>query len=153
MFGPPERCFGHVETADEWMAALANGNLFLPWNIGALYYQYGYDEFKRLLLDMMRHVRPIPRAFETNAPEMVEMFLAPCGGGAHMLQLINLTGFNGMTFFEPPAIADIEVRLTDIAPAEIHELTETGLQPVSPSRCLHISLRKGELYKAFLLRS
>ena len=151
MYGPPERCFGHTDT-NECLAAVGNGNILVPWNIAGLFYQYGYDEFKRILLDMMRSVRPIPHEFETNAPEMVEMFFAKSGASAYMLQLVNLTGFNGATFFESLSIPDIRVHFLNIRPKSIEELTASGRQAVATSDTVHVGFKRGELYKSFLVR-
>jgi len=147
-YGPPERCYGHVET-DKPMAAVKNGNLYVNWEIGSLYYNLGYDEFKTLFLGLMRKVRPIPRNFETDAPEMVEMFFSKIDESTYMLQMINMTGYNGMTFFKPLAV-DFEVKFNDIIPKEVQEMHESGLKQISCNGKLNVHL--SDLYKAFLVR-
>ncbi|MDI6618082.1 MAG: family 10 glycosylhydrolase [Clostridiales bacterium] len=150
-FGPPERCFGHKNT-DEMMASFGHGgNIYIPWGIGTLYYKYGYGEFRRLMLDIMSKAKPIPRAFNTNAPEMVEMFFAKCDASTYMLQLINLTSFNGMTFFKPFKLNNIDVTFNEIAPKSIEELTESGKKPVSYDGKMIISMDEAEIYKAFII--
>lgn len=152
MFGPPERCFGHKDTDEMMVSYRQDGRIYIPWGIGALYYKYGYDEFKKLMLDIMKKAKPIPRAFETNAPEMMEMFFAKCDENTYMLQLVNLTGFNGMTFFEALKVDDIDVTFNNIEPKSIVELTETGEVPVEYEGKMTTTMEKGELYKAYLIR-
>ena len=149
-YGPPERCFGHQNTSEK-LAACKNGNVYLPWEIGSLYYLHGYSEFKRLYLNLMRMLKPIPRAFLTDAPEMVEMFFAQIDEQTYMFQLINLTGFNGSTFFDALPL-QCNVRFTDITPSSIEELTPHGLQSVPYNNGMHISVLANELYKAFLIK-
>ena len=152
-FGPPERCYGHEETDEPMMAEFRNKNLYVPWNIGTLYYKLGYDEFKRLLLDAMSSIRTLPRLFETNAPEMVEIFFAECEPSVYLLQMINMTGWNGMTFFEPWALDGMEVRFTGISPVSAEVMTEEGLKPVPlENGCLKCPMKKGQLYQALKIQ-
>ncbi|WP_101908424.1 hypothetical protein [Marasmitruncus massiliensis] len=149
-FGPPERCFGHRDT-DQSLAAYKNGNIYLPWEIGSLYYHHGYDEFKRIYLDLMRKVKPIPRAFETDAPEMVEMFFAKIDASTYMLQIINMTGYNGITYFAPIPL-NFQVRFTQIQPKSVEELTLQKIKPAVYTDRLMVSTSNRELYKSFLIK-
>lgn len=151
MFGPPERCYGHQVTEESMVTKSAGGNIYFPWSPGELYYQHGYDEFKRLLLDVVDFSGA--KTFETNAPEMVEMFLDSCDASTYMLQMINLTGFNGTSFFEPLAVSDIFVKLTHIEVASVYEMTEDGLEEVGYDGELKFSMNKGKIYKAFLIKT
>lgn len=152
MFGPPERCFGHMATEDYMMGIAGGKNLYVPWNIGTLYYKLGYDVFKKLLLDAMKYVRPLPEAFETNVPEMVELFLAECAPDTYMFQMINMTGWNGMTFFEPYAMENLHVRFKELNPISVMEMTADGLKPAVYENGMDCSMKNGELYKAYLIR-
>ena len=151
MFGPPERCFGHKETDSCMMSIYGEKNIYIPWSIGTLYYKLGYDEFKKLLFDIMAAAGTLPYSFETTAPEMVEMFLAECAPETYMLQMINLTGYNGMTFFESHEIKNIKVKFKEITPVLVEELTEQGLKATEYQDGMTFNLEKGELYKAFLI--
>lgn len=152
MFGPPERCFGHEDTENSMAVISGEKNVYIPWNIASLYYRYGYDEFKRLYLDLMKSVRPIPREIETNAPEMVEIFFAACAPSVYMLQMINMTGFNGMSFFQPLELQNIEIRLNGITPVSVEKMTEDGLIPVEYQEKMVCKMAAGEVYQAFLVR-
>ena len=155
MFGPPERCFGHEDT-EASMAVIGGGkNAYFPWCAAALYYQYGYDEFKRLYLDVMKSIRPIPRSFETNAPEMVEVLLCECSPDTYMLQFLNLTGFNGMNFFKPLAVNSLSVKFNSIKPVSVRQMTEKGLVDITSSALdsdvVTISLESGAIYQSYLI--
>ncbi len=152
MFGPPERCYGHEITEDAMAVLKDEKNIYIPWNIGSLYYKLGYDEFKKLFLDLVKAVRELPRVFETNVPEMVEMFLSKCGPSTYMLQLLNMTGFNGMTFFRPYAMDHLKIRLKNITPVSVEEMTSEGLEAVDYKDGLSCSLKEGELYKSWIIR-
>lgn len=152
MFGPPERCFGHKDTESCMVAVHERKNIYIPWNIGGLYYKLGYEEFKGIMLDVMKHVRPLPAVWETNVPEMVEMFLAECGPSLYMLQMINMTGYNGMTFFKPYDMENLSIRFTRLQPVSVEEMTEDGLVPVEYKDGFTCSMKAGTIYKSYLIR-
>ncbi len=152
MFGPPERCYGHEDTEDYMAVIYKEKNVYLPWTPGTLYYKLGYDEFKKIFLDLMAAVRELPRVFETNVPEMVEMFFAECGPSVYMLQLLNLTGYNGMTFFKPYDMENLRIRLKGVNPVSVEEMTPEGLAPVEYKDGITCSMKDGELYKAWIVR-
>lgn len=111
-YGPPERAFGHKDTPYGG-AYLDQDKKYacIPWNIGELYYQYGYEDFKFILTDLMDHIAPDVRVLETDAPSCVEVFWNRCKNGEYLLQLINLSGFNGTTVTAHIPISGITVKL------------------------------------------
>lgn len=154
MFGPPERCYGHVKTDHPMAAVSRKGNIFLPWNIGDLYYRLGYDEFSRTFLDLMNMAVPVERDLVTNAPAMVELFLNACGENTYMLQAINMTGFNGTTFFEPLEVRDIRVECCRLPIALVEELTPAGKRQTEyEDSTISFTFRAGEVYKAYLIHT
>ena len=68
--------------------------------------------------------------------------LAECAPSTYMLQMINITGYNGMTFFQPNDIEDLWIRLTGLDPVSVEEMTEHG--PVSYT---HLDVYKRQVYK------
>lgn len=150
MYGPPERCFGHVET-EEPMASMWHKHIYLPWSLGALYMKQGYEEMKRVLFDLLDVVQPIPKEYDTNAPEMVEIFLDQTQEGYYLLQLRNLTGFNGSTFFKPLHLKDLYVRFTNIKATAVFEMTTKGLLQV-PCQQNGVLFDLDDVYKAFLIK-
>ena len=110
-FGPPEKCYGHELRNDCFGLAYRDASAYFPWAVGALYYQHGYKDHKKLFLDALGKLRGGMREVETDAPACVEIFLNKIGEGECLLQLANLSGFNGTTFVEPLPIHDLSVRV------------------------------------------
>ncbi|MDR0730777.1 MAG: hypothetical protein LBF63_03850, partial [Treponema sp.] len=118
-YGPPERCFGH-EISGHYGVSIKGGRAaYFPWQPGHLYYFHGYEDFKYLLFNTIDHIVPDNSPFVTNAPKNVEVFFDKCGDDAYIVQFINLSGFNGTTFFEPNPIHDIEISFPGLKPKEV----------------------------------
>ncbi|MCH1948078.1 hypothetical protein MCJ35_02545 [Enterocloster sp. OA13] len=101
MYGPPERCFGHEVTEIPGGTIYKEKNIYLPWQPGTLYYQHGYEAFKDIILDIIRNMGCLEDDFIVTAHKSLEVFYGPCGKGQYLLQMINLSGFNGTTVWEP----------------------------------------------------
>ncbi len=57
-----------------WNHKDSSTNVYLPWDIGNLYYQHGFEDHKRILSDIMDQIIGRDYILETNAPENVEIF-------------------------------------------------------------------------------
>ncbi len=147
MYGPPERCFGHEQT-NAGMAAVHGGkNLYLPWLPGLLYYSHGYEDFKEILLDLIRYLCPDLQRVRIEAPSCVESFCNRIDTGHFLLQFINLSGFNGTTMTAPLPIRDIHVELPERVHAE--RLTEDGLHMAAEDSS-KLTVNLSGMYEAFL---
>ena len=120
--GPPEIIGGHEPTGHYSIGIKKNPksqSVYLPVNIGKLYYLHGYEEHKNIVLDIIDYLTPeVKELIKTNAPPRVEVVLQkyikntgenirktePDGLALH---LINLTGFSGNTYFNPLPIYDL----------------------------------------------
>ena len=149
-YGPPERCHGHVVTQFPMAVSGPDERLYLPWDPGALYYQYGYEDHKLLLLDLLEPVLPEAEVV-TDAPGCVELFLNCVSENTYLLQLINLSGYNGTTFTEPLNLHHIKVTLNGLNPKSIHQLTREGEWAVSPMKTFVIETL-GD-YDAYVIRT
>ena len=148
MYGPPERCFGH-EITDSSMAAVYGGkNLYLPWLLGTLYYSHGYEDFREILLDLMRYFRPDLQKIRVEAPSCVEFFCDRIDENRLLLQFINLSGFNGTTFSAPLSIAKIRVLLP--GPVKAERLKKEGTFVVSEGSSELLFDLPG-MYEAFMI--
>ena len=148
MYGPPERCFGH-KLSDIPCITVKDRFIYIPWEPGTLYYDQGYEDFKWILMNVIDSYADTKNAFETNAPNMVEIFFDKCGDNKYLLQLINMTGFNGTTASKPICLRDIEVKLNGIRPKEVYELTT--YDKIKHKADSAIAIDELELYKAYLI--
>jgi Uncharacterized protein conserved in bacteria len=149
MFGPPERCFGH-RTTESFSAFIKNRRfVYFPWMIGSLYYRHGYEDFKYILLNVMDSTAKCEPAFTTTAPKNVEVFFSRCGADKYLLQMINLSGFNGTTVYEPVPMDGIRVTFPALNPKKIYELGPEAMQEVRADKTICVDSLTN--YKAYLL--
>ena len=109
-YGPPECCSLGEASEFSGLGFFQSKNhiaALLPWDIGRLYDRHGFLEHRDILLDTIDRLGDFS-ALKTDAPPMVETFLDWCPSGK-LVQMINLTGFNGSSFFEPLPVSDIHV--------------------------------------------
>jgi hypothetical protein len=143
--GPPEIIGGHEPTGYYGMGIKKYGmakNVILPENIGKLYYLYGYEEHKNILLDVIDHIFPLANdLMQTNAPARVETILQqytkniPANRNSKttdglILHLVNLTGFSGNTYFEPLPVNNISFHIrSGFKPSKIFSLMDNRSLP------------------------
>lgn len=155
-FGPPERCGGY--TATEYCGASISKeggmNISVPWQVGWLYYKYGYEDHKNILLDIIDYALNDSYPLKTNAPKNVEVFFNRYCDGGYILQFLNLTGFNGTTFFEPVDVFDIHVELNNMTkPGMVYSLThKKQIEFKTEGSQLHITLDKLATYEALIIK-
>jgi hypothetical protein len=93
-------------------ARLVGGSAYVCWNIGELYFRHGFADYRWILLGALHALVPEEQwVLSTNAHPSVEVGLHRLPDGSRLLQLLNLSGFNGMTYEDPIPIGEIEVRL------------------------------------------
>ncbi|MCI8663104.1 MAG: family 10 glycosylhydrolase [Hungatella sp.] len=149
MYGPPERCFGHQVTKLAGAVIYKDNKIYLPWYPASLYYQHGYESFKQLILDLLRKINCMEEDFETDAHDSVELFWNPCGEGRYLLQLINLSGFNGTTAGREIPQYGISVKWKNRIPRSVRELTGQGETEVSAGNILEIPVLN--VYRAYVV--
>lgn len=121
--GPPEMIGGHVPTAWSGLSILDKNKaktVYIPWEIGRMYYQYGFFAHRDIFLDLIDYINPeIMQGFKTNAPPQVEITLNKFKYNSdstdtydkYIINLINLSGFNGRTYFDPLEVNKINFEL------------------------------------------
>jgi hypothetical protein len=121
--GPPEMIGGHVPTGWYGLSILdknAAKTVYIPWEIGRMYYQYGFFAHRDILLDVIDYINPeIMQGLKTNAPPQVEITFNKFKYNSdstdtynkYIINLINLSGFNGRTYFEPLEINNIQFEI------------------------------------------
>ncbi len=80
---------------------------YLPWNLGDLYYRFGNDKHRLLVADLVTHLLDGPPQLVTNAHPSVEVTLLKRPDGTTLLHLVNLSGHNGTTFFDPIEMREV----------------------------------------------
>lgn len=146
-YGPPERAHGHRRTGDYMAAVLDGKNLYLPWMVGTLYYSQGYEDFKDVFLDLLRSVRPLELLFQTDAPSCAEMVYRQVDEHTCLMQIINLSGYNGKTMVKPLPLENIHVTLNGKQPRKVELLSEEGFQeqPLTDT----LTLRCPQIYAGY----
>lgn len=148
-FGPPERAFGHQVTSVPSVTVKNGNRIYLPWMPGALYYSQGYEDFKKIFLDILHFYGKPSEAVTVKGPSCVEVIFSRCSDGVYLLHLLNLSGFNGMTAGEPLPVRDMEVIFNSVRPRRIAELTQDGEKEQNAS--LVFSIPELHDYKIFLI--
>lgn len=149
MYGPPERCFGHEVTDMAGGMIYGEKHIYLPWQPGTLYYHHGYEAFKNLILDLIRHMGCTKDEFTTTAHSSLELFYGPCGDHRYLLQMINLSGFNGTTVGKPVEQKEIMVHWASGTPKRVWEL---GMAGETIQVCTHeLRIPSVNLYRAYLV--
>ena len=112
-FGPPEVCYCQEEPTGLYGVLVNNyGNgktVYLPWNIGSIYYTEGYDIWFDLAKSVLVDVLGIKQVAKNLSP-MVEVTVG-MSKGKTLISLVNGTGHFGTSFFDPVSIYDVEIEL------------------------------------------
>jgi len=113
MIGPPEKI--HVDMKDTAIPAVVSAKfgqgeaIWVPWELGALYYRLSLPAHAGLFHDLIGQLYP-ERQIKTNAHPLVEMTLMQ-QKGRKLLHLINLSGQSQTAYFPPVEMRDIRVEL------------------------------------------
>lgn len=149
MYGPPERCFGHQVTQIPSVTVKDGRRIYFPWMPGALYYAHGFEDFKKLFLDVLDAYGAVEEMIKIDAPSCVEAVFNPCGEKRYLLHLLNLSGFNGMTVGAPLDIKNIKISFSSITPKHITELSLENEQEIEAATSFEVSELNS--YKVYLI--
>ncbi|WP_020617069.1 alpha-amylase family protein [Paenibacillus daejeonensis] len=134
-FGPPERAYGHQSSGRYGLALIRGGSghgsaasyAFAP---GALYYRHGYEDHKYAVTDVLEQLLQGQLTLQTDAPSVVETFVhrieGTTGESDLLLQLVNLSGFNGTTYTEALPLQPVRYILQGIPPQARAYSLKTG---------------------------
>lgn len=147
-YGPPERCFGHKVSNSS--AVAISKNVYFPWQIGRLYYEHGYEDFKNIFVDILKYKMEDIQIFKTNANPQVELFFDRVKDG-YLLQMINYSGFNGMTFFKPIELNGITFELNKEI-ISVKQLTLNGELDVQHNK-RSVELPSLNMFNAFFIKT
>jgi hypothetical protein len=116
-FGPPEICYSMDIAEIPAVIAYEYGKglgVYVPFNIGTFYYQYGHENSYRFLKDVITQIAGL-ESIAPNVTPMCEIAITGKKNGdedMRLIQLINLTGASGNNqFFEPIPLENLEIRI------------------------------------------
>jgi hypothetical protein len=162
-FGPPERAYGHKLT-DRYMVGItpqaegATGRgAYIGWKVGELYGQQGFADHKLVVEGVIDELLGGRRRLATDAHSSVEITLFRLPDGTLLLQLVNLSGFNGVTYQAPIPLRNIRIQLAGIegvsAISEAEGLGACGeVQLAQESDCMILSIAELQAYGAYHLK-
>ena len=113
LIGPPE--FVHIDMKDTSTPAIAirkvgkGTAVWLPWNLGGLYYRQSLPAHAGLFRDLLHRLQSRPQ-LRTDAHPLVELSLMRQNGRT-LLHLINLSGHSQTGYFSPIPMTDIHVEI------------------------------------------
>lgn len=149
-FGPAERAYGYRPT--EMGTVLTRENVTLiTWALGELYQQYGYQDHKYILADLLDKLCPDARVICTNAHPSVELFWDATENG-FLLQALNLSGFNGTTVERPVSMHNVEITVPFEA-REVLSLDGSSVQIKRTKGGTRICFERLERFAAVVLKN
>ena len=101
-----------------------------------------------MFLDILESQIRFRKRVEVEAPPCVEVFFDRCGEGQYLLQLLNYSGYNGITFHAPLPV-EVKVKFTGLEVEKVQALELKGKQKAGGARGARIRL--GGPYKALLI--
>ncbi|PAD80048.1 alpha-amylase family protein [Paenibacillus campinasensis] len=131
-FGPPERAYGHELTDRYGLVLFGNTTdskgmgAYMGWNVGRLYHDHGFADHKYIVCGAIRHLLNGTATLRARAHPSVEINLHRLPDESYMLQLLNLSGFNGSTYEAPIDMHDIEIQLRGIGQVDHVEALVDG---------------------------
>jgi hypothetical protein len=112
MFGPPERCYGINESDLPGFTTYAYGKgqgVYFPCKPGTFFYREGYSNTLWFMQDVLEHICKVSGIAPGLTP-MVETTLASRPGRA-VVQLVNLTGHFGNSYYEPIPVEGVALHV------------------------------------------
>ncbi len=114
MFGPPEKVFTDAVETDKpgvWLGQLGQGQMvYVPWDIGTLYYRHSSHTHAGLLRDLIDGLLPQGRQLIADAHPLVEISLMRQPARRRLLiHLINLSGHSQTAYFPPLVTGPIRI--------------------------------------------
>lgn len=119
-YGPPEKC--HENELTEWPGVIRNqfgegSSVLVPWEPDRQYYRLCLPAYSTLLASLVRAASPGEKVADTNGGPQVEIVVRDQKETQRrVIHLINYSGENGRSFFEPVSMHDITVRVAASKP-------------------------------------
>lgn len=158
VYGPPERSGGNQATTIPGLGIYRQyqaDHAYFPWELGRLYSIFGFEDYKNVLLDVMRGMGVHDQIISTDAHPSVEVFLNQINEKQYLLQTLNLSGFNGMTYTEPIEQPSFSVNMKGIG--NVSSIKDLGNDQTLPflqdDEMISIEVDKLKSFKAMLIQT
>ncbi|MGG4478837.1 family 10 glycosylhydrolase [Paenibacillus illinoisensis] len=155
-FGPPERAYGHRvgESYGLGISTPATGGTaaYYTWNPGVLYYRHGFEDHKHAVVDILAQLIE-EKVLKNDLPAGTELFLNRTEQGDVLLQLLNLSGFNGTTYMEAIPLYNRTIEFRDIGvPVRAYSLHSTETLPIqAEGNIVRLTIPELKRYEAILI--
>lgn len=151
-YGPPERCY-YTEVTDHPGVTVhrhgAGRGLYIPWGIGAFYFDQGWQNTLNLMQDVLFSLCGLPELAPGLSP-MVELTLAK-KEGVVLAQLVNGTGCFANRWFPPVPVRDIRLELPGLAGKTARALNGGKVLCETNNDSLTVRLNKLNEYEAIII--
>ena len=113
MYGPPEKI--HVDIKDTNTSAIVQAKLgqgevvWIPWELGALYYRHSLPSHAGLFHDVVARLDPKPQ-IRTDAHPLVQLTLLR-QGQSRQVHLVNFSGHSQTAYFAPLPMHNIKIEV------------------------------------------
>jgi hypothetical protein len=118
MFGPPEKVWvDKVETTIPGAIVASHGDrggrvVYVPWDVGGLYYRHSSQGHAGLMLDLIDHLLPRGRQLKSSAHPLVEItVMRQPARKRTLVHVVNLSGHADTAYFDPLPMRDISIDL------------------------------------------
>lgn len=152
-FGPPERCY-YTEVTDHPGVTVhrhgAGRGVYIPWGIGAFYFDQGWQNTLNLLQDVLFALCGLPELAPGLSP-MVELTLAK-KEGAVLVQLVNGTGCFANRWFPPVPVRDIWLELPGLVGKTARTLNGGKVLCETNNDSLSVRLNELNEYEAIIIK-
>jgi hypothetical protein len=115
MFGPPEKCYYTEETNIPGIIANRYGQgtcIFVPWRIGAQYYQFSTHTQPQLLQAVLHNLLCLQTRLSTDASALVEIQVHQQEATKNLIvNLVNLSGQSGAATLAPIEMQEFEIQV------------------------------------------
>ncbi|NLD43286.1 MAG: hypothetical protein GX657_07315 [Chloroflexi bacterium] len=153
MYGPPERCYYTQVTEHPGFTVRKVGRgqaIYVPWLPGTLFHRQGHTNSIDFAADLLEHFAGLTPV-RGNISPMVEVTLySPQGSKDQLLQLVNISGHFGNTFYAPVPMDGMTVEVPVAAPpAAVTSLVSGGACAFGYAEgVLTVQVPRLELYQA-----
>ena len=122
-FGPPECCYFEQVTEIPGVSVYPYGKgkgVYIPWKPGTFFYREGVENTAWFMRDVLEKLCGV-HSIAPGLTPMVETTLYR-GEGKTVVQLVNISGHYGNSYYQPLPVKEIQIELTGVQASGVHTL-------------------------------